>query len=418
MASPHTSFLINKRIEILNVLSGALRRWMSRVGESDLTWANRRLALARLAIHDVGVEKRIDHKLGAMLLSDGRRPLLLVLSAASLCLTECSSSGGSHTAHSGTVSVLGGSRTVAPNQVALVSYPFKWPPRPPYTRGNTGLSVDPDPLWPDNTQMYGPYPMCGALGAVACQWFTYESNGNTHVLNPGRIFCGQEGIENHSEVPYPWPSGACTLVRLKGLDMTRSEPGCGVGTSKSCWAKDDQDRDQLSFNTDALSYVTHVGSGTKLADGRYIYVVRSNWSEHPPGDIIVRRYDRANDGGRPTCPSYSQFRASQNWRNGNQQYLHVRHSQLVGNDTDMVLAAGELRVKNGQVDRINNGSGHYQPQVEAISHALRKLDFLGIPIAASLIAGSWDKVSAAEDNCTPAPFEPPVDDDQQLKDEL
>lgn len=204
-------------------------------------------------------------------------------------------------------------------------------------------------------------------------------------------------------------------VPLKGLDMSRrDDEKCGGTTNKSCWAKDDQERDNLSFNTDSLGYVIYIRPDINLPDGRYIYVVRSS------GQMLIRNYDRAKDGGRPTCPGYDRFRAQQNWRsrNNKDEYLHVRHSQLVGNNTDEVYAAGELRVKNRLVDRINNASGHYQPTVAAVGYALQKLSAASIQIAPDLVAGDHRFVSAAEDTCEPAAFSPPVDDDQELRDEL
>jgi hypothetical protein len=63
MAPPHSVSLIDKRIEILTELSEALRRWSDSPNDQEARIAaNRRLALARRALHVVGIERRLEMK--------------------------------------------------------------------------------------------------------------------------------------------------------------------------------------------------------------------------------------------------------------------------------------------------------------------------------------------------------------------
>lgn len=301
-------------------------------------------------------------------------------------------------------------------------------PSPSLTAGvklaaHSGYSEDP-PYAPGQS-VWGPIP-CGDFGQMPCEIFVYDAvNG---MVPTTTYFCGREGLRNKELVPSNPPGdGQCVIDQsswiAKGLDMTRADPGnpnCGPGTTTSCWAVDDLSRDQLTFNTDALGFVYYLKAGLVLADGRYIYVYRKR-----DDTVVVRRYDRQKDGNRPTCASYNQFRASQNFRPSSDpgadepQYLHVRHSQLAGSTTETVWAAGELRVKNGAIDIINNGSGHFQPDVSAIAYLRIKLFWERIPVSSEVRTGVWTNVPAAEDVCPPASSPPDgADDDQALKDEL
>ncbi|MEY2563612.1 MAG: fluoride exporter [Verrucomicrobiota bacterium] len=150
---------------------------------------------------------------------------------------------------------------------------------------------------------------------MPCEIFVYDAvNG---MVPTTTYFCGRAGLRNKELVPSNPPGGGqCVIDQsswiAKGLDMTRADPGnpdCGRGTTTSCWAVDDLSRDQLTFNTDALGFVYYLNAGLVLPDGRYIYVYRKR-----DDTVVVRRYDRQKDGNRPTCASYNQFRASQNFR--------------------------------------------------------------------------------------------------------
>lgn len=274
------------------------------------------------------------------------------------------------------------------------------------------------------TRYYCPV-RCGGPNQMACQWYTFSLVGGSIA---GRKFCGFDGIENSllllNDVERcvidtrRWTSFALDMTRVNDPGSDSRYANCGGSAQKSCWSIDDVIRDQLTLDAAQLGFTTTLEGGTQLKDGRYIYVYRAR-----DDAFIVRRYDRKKDGVNPSCEAYAQYESPANRRvdpQGNRIYLHVRHSQLVGSETDRVWAAGELRVTNGLIDRINNASGHYRPPATAVRQAMTKLRLEEIPRAPKISSGDRSQVSAAEAEC-PAPVDDPgvdEDDDQAGHDEL
>jgi hypothetical protein len=205
-------------------------------------------------------------------------------------------------------------------------------------------------------------------------------------------------------------------LQPKSLDMTRTDGGtCGGSTGISCWQKDDQYRDHLNMDAGHLDFVTTLGPGVSLPQsGRFIYVYRTTDNQ-----ILIRRYDRAHVNVPPlppghtdetSCLDYAKYRDQDNLSKRPQQYMHVRHSQLNGG-WQPVWCAGELRIRNGQFDAINNESGHFQPSATCVAAVITKLRLDGYAFTPGFRSGDYRQVKSEETDCPPDPSPAPGPDD-------
>lgn len=249
---------------------------------------------------------------------------------------------------------------------------------------------------------------CGGLGQRYCQpaWYMNDS------VITGDPYCN-EGLTI--------AGGTCVLDRsgwvTKALDMTREGVvagiPCGGSRSISCWRVDDETRDHLTMDTSSLNYVSEITPGGQApASGRFIFVYRPSDNK-----LLIRRYDRAHTEGDPeltACLGYAQYRFPGNQRQ--QEYLHVRHSQLNGG-WGPVYCAGEITFKGGAVWRLNNASGHYQPSATCLNYVETTLKLYGYPLHQDYQKGPYNVVHATETSC-PAPVSPDPGPDDQEHDEL
>jgi hypothetical protein len=186
----------------------------------------------------------------------------------------------------------------------------------------------------------------------------------------------------------------------KGLDTSRGNctlrnKACLAPGTKNCWQCDDQDRDGLDMDWRHLSYADEVEPGEILKDGRYIYVLPVG-PGNTVGGLRVRRYDR-DSGGLACSAYYRAFRNAANYRceEGGicDKYLHVRHSQLNAGWAPL-FAAGEMKVWNGQVEVVNNESGHFRPPADLALRACTELDRLNVQSSTSRKCGDYNEYSA------------------------
>lgn len=222
--------------------------------------------------------------------------------------------------------------------------------------------------------------------------------------------CLQEGLE---------VSGGKCLIR--GMNTWRSYPNPSDRSNLEYYKQEDI-KSGLDMDSKNIENAIIVSRNTIFKNGRYIYVLRKN-----DNNLIVRPYDRdtplvdisfyikdkkggfyflydmnrnkknyilTTDGGAVITDRCSQ--SSHQAPGSKCTYHHVRHSQLNGttpkdssgfnnsNAWDQVYCAGELRVHNGKIDRINNESGHFRPtptnQGESVCtiHVLEVLRALGL----------------------------------------
>jgi hypothetical protein len=211
-------------------------------------------------------------------------------------------------------------------------------------------------------------------GGWACDGYNYNcADGTTPSDGSADARCGRN-LSGWTQTP---------------LNTRKDGPNC---PGQNGWICSDRDRDGLSISRDGLFSVRKVTyDGGPLSDGRYIYILDLN------GDIWISAYDEG--------PAYDHNRSATNWRNGNQpcspntpncEYKHVRHTQL-NQGWGAVYCAGELRVVNGRVDRINNGSGHYTPDASCTQNVATVLGWLGDRLAQGYQTGDYHDVVAKED---------------------
>ena len=193
----------------------------------------------------------------------------------------------------------------------------------------------------------------------------------------------------------------------KALDMTRTgsvlgQP-CGGGTPISCWKLDDQVRDSLEMNASSLNFVTEIIPNVALPqNGRFIFVYRATDAK-----LMIRRYDRVNTEGDPTltaCLDYFQYRYPSNYVSN--IYQHVRHTQL-NSGWSPVYCAGEMTIKDGGVWRLNNASGHYQPDAACLVNVENTLGAYGVRFNPDFQKGPYTSVHATETSCPLPPSPPP-----------
>lgn len=185
--------------------------------------------------------------------------------------------------------------------------------------------------------------------------------------------------------------------RPKSLDDSRGNcvfnPSSGhcvrsqSSTAKNCWRCDDEYRDRLVLESNELTLVVEIRPGVRLDDGRYIYVLREKDNR-----LLARPYDR-EDSASSCGRLYKKSRFTANFRGENLKYLHVRHSQL-NSGWDAVLAAGEMKVLNGEIVAINNESGHFKPPASTVNRVVDRLKRWKIPLSRDLRAGEFHEVSA------------------------
>lgn len=215
-------------------------------------------------------------------------------------------------------------------------------------------------------------------------------------------------------VGYGCSSGLIANSRYSGrcmIDGMDSWPKYPIrGNSK----KDDKNL-MLDMDSKNLDETIIVDKATTFNNGRYIYVLRV-----VDGKLILRSYDRNTEIDMQFYVpgqnwgfklDYAAYRNNRNYilttndvaktagcdpslhqSSGSKcQYQHVRHSQLNGttpkdsisgydnsNAWDPVYCAGELRVHNNKIDRINTGSGHFKPEPECTQKVLQVLLALGL----------------------------------------
>jgi hypothetical protein len=194
------------------------------------------------------------------------------------------------------------------------------------------------------------------------------------------------------------PQIMCMFKSLKGLSSDRGachydpyDEECRASNASdavNCWQCDDFYRDKLAMKQDEITHISKVVDRQIIPDGRYIYVWQSG------GDFLIRNYDRWNDDSlSDECHElYKQYQLPSN---SGLTVKHVRHTQVNGS-WDAVKAAGELKVKNGKIVKINNSSGHYKPGVEFVHAAVEHLrDVLHITVEPNA-AGDHAQVSTEQ----------------------
>lgn len=224
---------------------------------------------------------------------------------------------------------------------------------------------------------------CGALGQTPCMYC--EGSGEEQICGPSCKF-----------QDYQITNTMCDLNRqnwkLKELDDSRGSL-CGA-PPKNCWRYDDEDRDRLHMSRQGLHHAEKLVAGMpSLPNGRYIFVHTKE------GEVWISAYDRGDE--------YYYNRSDTNWRNDFHpcfplspgcDYKHVRHSQL-NEGWDPLYCAGEMRIANGAIDRINNASGHFKPSVSCINdYLIPTLRAMFLPLSKDLRAGDFMKVNTKEDS--------------------
>lgn len=205
----------------------------------------------------------------------------------------------------------------------------------------------------------------------------------------------------------------------------------------NCWKYDDIVKNKLNMDSSQLEYSEQIFGNKQpslelraretLRDGRYIYVIRTS-----DGKMVIRHYDQeyATTNVFPLIVrfDYARFRNPHNYRTQDSSskemspctplsllpvgatcnYLHVRHSQLNGTKPalddsyqdsdawDPVYCAGELRVHNSKIDRINNDSEYFKPNPACVSNVVLLLKALGISMDKHMKAGDYHKISTSE----------------------
>lgn len=189
---------------------------------------------------------------------------------------------------------------------------------------------------------------------------------------------------------------------LSSRSLTREESknACKYNnkTVTNGWQYDDVCRDKLDMNTGNLGHVTIIdsiddantqeiikglkgeASSKKLADGRYIFVLRKYANDPDKLGLVLRRYDRNVIQPTGQVCKNDKYSYADNIRKtvskGNPG--HVRHSQLNGG-WNPVYSAGELWVKNGQIIVVSNESGHFKPTKASLDAVKETLDYLSVP---------------------------------------
>ena len=204
--------------------------------------------------------------------------------------------------------------------------------------------------------------------------------------------CGTHKLDRSS-----WKEQA---LSKRALTKEESKNACKYNnkTVTNGWQYDDVCRDKLDMNTGNLGHVTLIdsigdadtkeiikglkgeASSKKLADGRYIFVLRKYANDPDRLGLVLRRYDRnfilryglvcKND--KYSYPDNIKKTVSAD-RSG-----HVRHTQLNGG-WNPVYSAGELWIKNGQIIVVSNDSGHFKPSKTSLDALKETLDYLEIP---------------------------------------
>ncbi|WP_159082878.1 hypothetical protein [Burkholderia mayonis] len=192
----------------------------------------------------------------------------------------------------------------------------------------------------------------------------------------------------------------------KELDASRHETNCGNVGQLNCWQWDDQVRDNLVMDSTQLDWTSTIRDGGQFPeDGRYIFVYRTI-----DNTLVLRKYDRAHNDENQSCLAYSKYRFKPNL-NSDGSYKHVRHSQLNGGWSP-VWCAGEMTVKFGQLWRLNNASGHYQPPQTCLAYVEDTLRTFQYSFAPDYVSGNYSTVSTAESNCDTVPDPLPSQDDR------
>ncbi|MFA8356939.1 hypothetical protein ACEPT7_03445 [Burkholderia ubonensis] len=192
----------------------------------------------------------------------------------------------------------------------------------------------------------------------------------------------------------------------KGLDTSRVQSQCGNSGQLNCWQWDDSVRDSLVMDATKLDWTSTISDGGQFPeDGRYIFVYRTT-----DNTLVLRKYDRAHNDENQSCLAYQKYRFEKNI-NSDGSYKHVRHSQLNGGWSP-VWCAGEMTVKFGQLSKLNNASGHYQPPVACLAYVEQTLKTFGYTFAPDYASGSYSTVSTAESTCDTDPVPPPSADDK------
>lgn len=260
------------------------------------------------------------------------------------------------------------------------------------------------------------YDNCGYYQQAPCS-STPICQSNMVVVN-GR--CVIPGMNAWTTYPLDTSRGNKTSIDPNGQTVTLN-----------AWAWDDIERDRLDMNSNSLNNAFVLSPNMHLTDGRYIYVVRV-----VDKNMILRRYDRdyvkrinKSRGKPPTSIgySYSDNRYPANYHKKNQGagsqsitstpcapgtndcvYDHVRHTQLNGtlpavdgsyltsNAWEPVYCAGELRVLDGKIDRINNASGHFKPSAVCVENTYTLLQALDMPLSSSIQKGDYSSVDTEE----------------------
>lgn len=267
---------------------------------------------------------------------------------------------------------------------------------------STDLSVIPPPGYNvDNTSRTDDGWEVIQKGYVTVpQQITYPMDVVTTFHGEQRMLWGLQSCDTPDTL---WSATTATTNKVswipQALDTSRGNCTlrgryCTAPGTKNCWQCDDQDRDRLDMDWRHLSYADEVEPGEILKDGRYIYVLPAD-PGNTVGRLRVRRYDRERGG--PACATY--YKQFQYWPNcrpegGNcETYLHVRHSQLNAGWAPL-FAAGEMRVWNGQVEVVNNESGHFRPPADLALRACTELDRLRVRSSASRKCGDYNEYSA------------------------
>lgn len=267
--------------------------------------------------------------------------------------------------------------------------------------------------------------------------FSHKITACGYYLEPA---CSSAPVCQTSLGLTPDANDLCVLTAMSNWDQYPLDTSRGNYDGMNYWKYDDLVRDQLNMDSNQLRYQQLIFGNKNPSlelkahdrphDGRYIYVIRIS-----DGKMIMRQFDRESKRSADTLfPlavrfNYSRFRNLDNYRvqNGSNlrgtacgypspllapgdecMYLHVRHSQINGTKPAVdgsfsgsdawnpVYCAGELRVHNGKIDRINNASGHFKPAVACLSNAITLLKALDIPISAKVKSGDYSTVDTSE----------------------
>ena len=204
--------------------------------------------------------------------------------------------------------------------------------------------------------------------------------------------CGSHMLERSSWREQPLSSRSLTREESKNACKYNNK------TVTNGWQYDDVCRDKLDMNTGNLGHVTIIdsiddantqeiikglkgeASSKKLADGRYIFVLRKYANDPDKLGLVLRRYDRNIIQPTGQVCKNDKYSYADNIRKtvskGNPG--HVRHSQLNGG-WNPVYSAGELWVKNGQIIVVSNESGHFKPTKASLDAVKETLDYLSVP---------------------------------------